>query len=78
MSVIHCIKLPANRNGRHVVVSDLGEWECCADEVHSFYEPMVQLTMAIDDDHTLHLFCEADQVDAAVAVLRNRLVADRS
>jgi hypothetical protein len=72
MSVLHRIKLPANRGGPDIA-SDLGVWQCCADEVHSFYEPMVGLSIEIDDDHTLHLFCEADQVDAAVAVLRGRL-----
>jgi hypothetical protein len=34
---------------------------------------MVQLTVSIDADHTLHVFCEADQVDAAIAALRDRL-----
>lgn len=72
MSVIHRINLPAKRRGADVD-SDLGDWECCADEVHSFYEPMVQLTVSIDDHHTLHMFCEADQVEKAVAVLRDRL-----
>jgi len=72
MSVLHRIKLPDKRSGQ-VVTSDLGDWECCADEVHSFYAPMVQLTVSIDADHTLHMFCEADQVEAAVAVLRGRL-----
>jgi hypothetical protein len=73
MSVLHRIKLPPKRKSCQVVVSDLGDWECCADEVHSFYEPMVQLTVPIDADHTLHMFCEADQVDAAIAALRDRL-----
>jgi hypothetical protein len=77
MSVLHRIKLPAKRWSPDVD-SDLGVWQCCADEVHSFYEPMVGLSIEIDADHTLHLFCEADQVDAAVAVLRDRLVAGRS
>jgi hypothetical protein len=72
MSILHRIKLPANRWSPDVD-SDLGIWECCADEVHSFYEPMVSLSIEIDADHTLHLFCEADQVDAAVAALRRRL-----
>ena len=72
MSVLHRIKLPAKR--RHPDVnSDLGVWQCCADEVHSFYEPMVQLTVSSDADHALHMFCEADQVEAAVAMLRGRL-----
>lgn len=73
MSVLHRIKLSASRKSQNVT-SDLGEWECCADEVHTFYEPMVQLSVGIDADHTLHLFCEADQVDAAIAMLKNRLV----
>ena len=72
MSVIHRIKVPATSRIPDVD-SDLGVWECCADEVHSFYEPMVSLTVEIDADHTLHMFCEADQVEAAVAVLRSRL-----
>jgi hypothetical protein len=73
MSVLHRIKLPPKRKSRQVVVSDLGDWECCADEVHSFNKPMVQLTVPIDADHTLHMFCEAGQVDAAIAALRDRL-----
>jgi hypothetical protein len=75
MSVIHRIKLPAKRRGPEAD-SDLGTWQCCADEVHSFYEPMVQLTVEIDADHTLQMFCEADQVEAAVAVLRGRLAGE--
>ena len=75
MTICHRIKFPANRD-RRVVASDLGEWECCADEVHTFYAPMVGLVVAIDDDHTLHMFCEADHVDAAVAALRGRLTSD--
>jgi hypothetical protein len=77
MSVLHRIKLPAGPQSLDVD-SDLGVWECCADEVHTFYAPMVRLSIAIDDDHTLHMFCEADQVEAAVALLRDRLVAGRS
>jgi len=73
MSIIHRIKLPASDNWRKNVVSDLGEWECCANEEHSFYEPMVSLSIQINADHTLHMFCEADQVDAAVAMLRDML-----
>ncbi len=46
--------------------------------MHSFYEPMVQTTLAIDADHTLHLFCEADQVDAAIEVLRLKLAEQSS
>jgi hypothetical protein len=72
MSVLHRIKLPANRRIPDVN-SELGAWQCCANEVHSFYEPMVQLTVEINADHTLHMFCEADQVDEVVAVLRSRL-----
>jgi hypothetical protein len=72
MSVLHRIKLPAKRRSPDVD-NDLGVWQCCADEVHSFYEPMVGLSIEIDADHTLHMFCEADQVDAAVAALRRRL-----
>jgi len=34
---------------------------------------MMSLTVSIDDDHTVHLFCEADQVDAAVERLRRLL-----
>ena len=75
MSVIHRIKLPVKRRGPDVD-SDLGTWQCCADEVHSFYEPMVQLTVEIDADHTLQMVCEADQVEAAVAVLRGRLAGE--
>jgi len=73
MSVLHEITVPPRRNGKSVVVSDLGEWECCANEVHTFHEPMVSLTVSIDDDHTLHLFCEAHQVDAAVDKLKHLL-----
>lgn len=76
MDVLHRIKLPADRSGPSVT-SDLGDWDCCANEVHSFYEPMVQITISIDNDHTLHLFCEADQVEKAVAVLRAKLSAER-
>ena len=76
MSVLHRIKLPPKRKSRQVVVSDFGDWQCCADEVHSFYEPMVQLTVSIDADHILHMFCEADQVDAAIAALRDRLTGN--
>jgi hypothetical protein len=73
MPVLHRIKLPAGYTSDNVP-SDLGDWECCADEVHSFYAPMVQLSLAIDADHTLHMFCEADQVEAAVAMLRGKLL----
>ena len=76
MSVLHRITIPPKRQ-RHSnqcpVTSDLGEWECCANEVHEFREPMVSLTVSIDDDHTLHLFCEAHQVDAAVDKLKQLL-----
>jgi hypothetical protein len=75
VTILHRIKYPPQRTGP-AVASDLGEWECCADEVHTFYAPMVGLVVAIDDDHDLHMFCEADQVDAAVAALRGRLTSD--
>jgi hypothetical protein len=73
VSVLRRIDLPPKRKSRQVVASDLGDWQCCADEVHSFNEPMVQLTVSIDAGHILHMFCEADQVDAAIAALRDRL-----
>ena len=75
MSVLHRIKFPPQRTGPDVA-SDLGEWKCCADEVHTFYAPMVGLVVEIDADHTLHMFCEADQVDAAIAALRGGLAGD--
>lgn len=78
MSVLHRISLPSRRSNLLPIPSPLGEWECCADEVHSFCEPMVQTTLAIDADHTLHLFCEADQVDAAIEVLRLKLAEQSS
>ncbi len=74
MSVLHRIKVPASSKRSYSVESDLGDWECCADEVHTFYSPMVQLSLAIDADHTLHMFCEADQVENTIAMLRGKLL----
>jgi len=76
MSVLHRITLPPKGrwvSDRSPIASDLGEWQSCAGEAHEFHDPMVSLTVSIDDDHTLHLFCEADQVDAAVERLRQLL-----
>jgi hypothetical protein len=75
MSILHRIQVPpADPNAPAPIPSLLGEWESCAGEVHTFYEPMVRLTLAINADHTLHMFCEADQVDAVAGVLTQRLV----
>lgn len=55
----------------------MGEWESAAGDVHTFYEPMVELSVEIDDDHTLHLFCEADQVDRIPEVLARLIGAGK-
>lgn len=76
MSVIHRVEVPGDPRPAPTP-SFIGDWESAADEVHSFYEPMVQLSVEIDADHTLHLFCEADQVDRVPAVLARLLVGAR-
>lgn len=72
MSVLHRIEIPP-LTASASLESDLGVWDCCANEKHSFYEPMMQLTLSIDADHTLHLFCEADQIEAAIKMLQSKL-----
>jgi hypothetical protein len=76
MSVLHRITLPPKQQWRSdygPIASDLGEWQSCDGESHEFCDPMVSRTVSIDDDHTLHLFCEAHRVDAAVERLRQLL-----
>jgi hypothetical protein len=68
MPVLHRIKIPGGKKPAPLINS-MGQWESAAGEVHSFSEPMVQLTVGIGDDHTLHLFCEAGQVDRVPAAL---------
>jgi hypothetical protein len=78
MSVLHRIKIP-RRKKPEPIPSPIGQWESAADEVHEFREPMVQLTVSIDDDHTLHMFCEASQVErvpGVMAVLLYRMGAE--
>ena len=76
MSVLNGITIPPKWrwiSDRSPIASDLGECESCDGEAHEFHDPMMSLTVSIDDDHTVHLFCEADQVDAAVGRLRQLL-----
>jgi len=68
MSVLHRIQILSG-NKPAPLINSMGQWESAAGEVHSFSEPMVQLTVGIGDDHTLHLFCEAGQVDRVPAAL---------
>jgi hypothetical protein len=72
MSVLHRIQIPRRKQPKPIP-SPIGQWESAADEVHEFREPMVQLTVSIDDDHTLHMFCEASQVERVPGVLRGLL-----
>lgn len=61
MSVLHGITIPPKGrwvSDRSPIASDLGEWESCDGEANEFHDPM---------------FCEADQVDAAVERLRRLL-----
>jgi hypothetical protein len=68
MTVLHRIHIPGGKQPEPIP-SPIGQWESAAGEVHEFYEPMMQLTVSIDDDHTLHLFCEAGQVERVPGVL---------
>lgn len=68
MPVLHRIELPGGKKPAPLINS-MGQWESAAGEVHSFGDEMVQLTVAIDGDHTLHLFCEAGQIDRVPAAL---------
>jgi hypothetical protein len=68
MSVLHRIQIPGGKKPAPLINS-MGQWESAAGEVHTFGDGMVQLIVAIDDDHTLHLLCEADQIDKVPAVL---------
>ena len=72
MSTIHTIKVPGDPQP-DPTPSPIGEWESAAGEVHTFYEPMVSLSVEIDDDHTLLLFCEAHQVDRVPGALKRLL-----
>jgi hypothetical protein len=72
MSTIHTIKVPAGP-APDPIPSPIGEWESAAGEVHTFHEPMVSLSVEIDPDHTLHMFCEAHQVDRVPGVLARLL-----
>lgn len=72
MTVLHRIHIPGGPRPEPIP-SPIGQWESATGEVHEFYEPMVQLTVSIDDDHTLHMFCEAGQVGRVPGVLRGLL-----
>jgi hypothetical protein len=79
METIHTIKVPAGP-APDPIPSPIGEWESAAGEVYTFHESMVSLSVEIDDDHALHLFCEADQVNRVPEALARLLegVADDS
>lgn len=72
MSTIHTINVPAGP-APDPILSPIGDWESAAGEVHTFHEPMVSLSVEIDPDHTLHMFCEAHQVDRVPGVLARLL-----
>lgn len=72
MSTIHTIKVPAGPTP-DPIPSPIGDWHSAAGEVYTFHERMVSLSVEIDDDHTLELFCEADQVDRVPGVLARLL-----
>lgn len=76
MSILHRISYSGNSRP-DPIPSPMGEWESAAGDVHTFYEPMVELSVEIDDDHTLHLFCEADQVDRIPEVLARLIGAGK-
>jgi hypothetical protein len=78
MSVLRRIQIPRRKQPEPIPLP-IGQWQSAADEVHEFREPMVQLTVSIDGDHTLHMFCEASQVErvpGVMAVLLYRMGAE--
>jgi hypothetical protein len=72
MTTIHSIKVAAG-NRPQPIVTAMGEWTSAAGDIHTFYDPMVEMAVEIDADHTLHMFCEADQVDQVPAALAQLL-----
>ena len=72
MSTIYTVNVPAGP-APDPTPSPIGDWESAAGEVLTFYEPMVSLSVEIDDNHSLLLFCDAHQVDRVPGALKRLL-----